>query len=188
VVPIVNIADTPVVGSLGLVGYPGLRCVPLDDELADQLVTRTLDPADANLRDMTSDMKRFSSRERLDRWNRNRRLLCLVDPSRSLLGVVWVGRKPMPDRDDYFDPELIRLRGPQTTWAIRLYGSARRHGLAAAFSDQALAALSDRPGRLPLWYQTKSDNAAARALGDRLGFLEASGEADGTVVGVRFGD
>lgn len=170
-----------------LPGYPGLWCRELDDELADALIERTLDPRDVRLREMTRDLSRFSSSGRVAEWLPGRDLVCLQDAGRALLGVIWVARKAMPARDDYFDPELVRRRGPRTTWAIRTYGEARGHGVAVAFSEYALdRLLRERPEGPSLWYQTKAENAAARALGARLGFFEASGEAGGTVIGIRF--
>lgn len=170
-----------------LSGHRGLWCRRgLDDDLAEQLIARTLDPDDVRLREMTHDLSRFSSNGRLARWRPGRDLVCLQDAADVLLGIVWVARKPMPERDDYFDPEQA-LHGPPFTWAIRTYGEARGHGLAYAFSEHALdALLSDRPEGPAVWYETKAANTAARRLGATLGFSEVSGEADGTVVGVRF--
>lgn len=170
-----------------LPGYPGLWCGGLDEGLAELLIERTLDPHDRRLREMTHDLSRFSTSGRLAKWRPGRDLVCLQDAAGSLLGVIWVARKAMPERDDYFDPELIRWRGPRLTWAIRTYGVARGHGIATVFSEYALdRLLRNRPEGCSLWYQTKAENMAARALGERLGFFEASGEAGGTVVGVRF--
>jgi GNAT superfamily N-acetyltransferase len=163
-----------------------LWCSGLDERLAEQLIERTLDKRDVRLREMTHDLSRFSSGGQLEQWRPGRDLVCLQDEGGTLLGVIWVAEKPMPERDDYFDPELIRRRGPRLTFAIRTYGVARGHGLAKAFSDYALDFLvRDRPRPHGIWYQTKAANAAARRLGDSLGFFEASGEEGGTVVGVR---
>lgn len=170
-----------------LPGYPGLLCCGLSEDLVTALVARTLDPADVRLREMTRDLSRFSSSGRLAEWRAGRDLVCLCDQVGSLLGVIWVAKKSMPERGDYFDPDLIRRRGPHTTWAIRTYGPTRGHGVATAFSEYALdRLLRDRPEGRSLWYQTKAANTAARALGERLSFSEVSGEAGGTVVGVRF--
>lgn len=170
-----------------LPGHPELRCVPLDDRLADQLIARTLDPEDPTVREMTHDLSRFSSREQLARWRGERRIVCLQDEAEGLRGVIWVTPKPMPPREDYLDPRLIRESGPDVTWAIRLYGPSRGHGTAAAFSEHVLPMLI--PGHVgppPVWYETKATNLAARALGKRLGFVVVSGEAGGTLVGARF--
>jgi hypothetical protein len=169
-----------------LPGYSGLWCCGLNESLAEALIERTNDPSDVRLREMTHDLERFSSSGRLAEWKAGRDLVCLRDATGTLLGVIWVAKKPMPERDDYFDPELVRRRGPRTTWAIRTYGVARGHGVAAGFSELALdRLLRNRPEGRSLWYQTKAENAAARALGQRLGFFEASGEAEGAVVGMR---
>lgn len=173
-----------------LPGYPGLWCESgLDETLAKKLIARTLDPRDVRLREMTHDLSRFSSSGRLAHWQAGRDLVCLQDGAGSLLGIIWVARKAMPTREDYVDPALVRRRGPRLTWAIRTYGSARGHGLAQAFSEHALdRLLHGRPEGRSLWYETKAANAAARSLGLSLGFIEASGEAGGTVVGIRFSD
>ena len=172
--------------SEALPGHPGLWCCDLDESLAESLIERTLDPHDIRLRQMTRDLSRFSSSGQLSKWRPGRDLICLHDALGALMGVVWVARKAMPERDDYFDPGLIRRRGPRLTWAIRTYGAARGHGVARAFADLALERLvRNRPEGPSLWYQTKAENLAARALAERLGFFEASGEAGGTVVGVR---
>jgi GNAT superfamily N-acetyltransferase len=135
---------------------------------------------------MTRDLDRFSSSGQLERWRPGRNLVCLQDAAGSLLGVVWVAEKPLPSRDDYFDPELIRCRGPRLTFAVRTYGPARGHGLARSFCEYALGRLMrDRADPYSLWYQTKAANAAARRLCKSLGFFEASGEESGTVIGIR---
>jgi GNAT superfamily N-acetyltransferase len=170
-----------------LPGHPDLRCCGLSEDLVESLIERTLDPADVRLREMTRDLSRFSSGGQLAEWRPGHDLVCLKDAAGELVGVIWVVRKEMPARSDYFDPQLIRERGPRLTWAIRTYGAARGHGIAYAFSEYALERLlRDRPEGRSLWYQTKAENSAARALGQRLGFFEASGDADGTVIGVRF--
>jgi GNAT superfamily N-acetyltransferase len=178
-----GIADT---GKSVLPGHPGLWCSGLDERLAEQLIERTLDRDDRRLREMTHDLSRFSSGGQLERWRPGRDLVCLQDAAGSLLGVVWVAEKQLPERHDYFDPELVRRRGPRLTWAIRTYGEARGHGLAKSFSEYAHARLlRDRPRPHGLWYQTKATNTAARHLGITLGFFEASGEEGGTVIGIR---
>ncbi|HEU5142592.1 MAG TPA: hypothetical protein VFU04_05485 [Solirubrobacterales bacterium] len=170
-----------------LPGHAGLWCSGLDDRLAEALIARTLDPSDVRLREMTHDLSRFSSAGQLERWQPGRDLICLQDGAGSLLGIVWVAAKAMPERDDYFDPELMRRRAPRLTLAVRTYGEARGHGLAEAFLGNALnRLLRDRPEGRSLWYETKAANAAVRKLGRNMGFFEASGEEGGTVIGVRF--
>lgn len=170
-----------------LPGHTGLWCCGLNETLVESLIERTLDPDDIRLREMTRDLSRFSSSGQLAKWRPGRDLVCLRDAVGSLLGVIWVARKEMPKRDDYFDPDLVRKRGPLTTWAIRTYGPARGHHVAQAFSEYALERLlRERPEGRSLWYQTKAANTAARALGKSMGFFEASGEAGGTVIGIRF--
>jgi hypothetical protein len=165
-----------------------LSCAELDEELAVALIERTLDPGDVRLREMTRDLGRFSSSGQLDRWKPGRDLICLQDDAGSLLGVLWVASKPLPERDDYLDPELLRQREPRLTCAIRTYGRARGRGLLTKrFAEHALEELLRRRSEpLSVWYETKAANTGARALGRQLGFFEASGEAGGTVVGVRF--
>lgn len=182
-----NISGSRTSEDAALPGHPGLRCCGLNEGLAESLIERTLDPHDVRLREMTRDLSRFSSSGQLAKWRPGRDLVCLQDAAGSLLGVIWVARKMMPERDDYFDPELVRKRGPRLTWAIRTYGLARGNHVAQAFSEYALERLlRERPEGRSLWYQTKAANTAARALGKSMGFFEASGEAGGTVIGIRF--
>jgi GNAT superfamily N-acetyltransferase len=137
---------------------------------------------------MTRDLSRFRDAGQLAEWLPGHDIACLQDAAGALLGVVWVVRKAPPKRSDYLDPELIRKHAPRLTWAIRTYSPARGQGLARAFAESALDALLSRRGEgRSLWYQTKAANTRARSLGSRLGFVEVSGEADGTVVGMRFG-
>jgi hypothetical protein len=173
-------------GKEALPGHPGLWCSGLDERLAKQLIERTLDRDDVRLREMTHDLSRFSSSRQLERWRPGRDLVCLQDDAGSLLGVFWVAEKPMPERSDYLDPELVRQRGPRLTCAIRTYGPTRGHGLAKAFSEYSLERLlRDRPRPHGVWYETKAANVAARHLGISVGFFEASGEEGGAVVGMR---
>jgi hypothetical protein len=176
-------------GSTPLPGHPGFWCSDLDDDLARALIARTHNADDVTLREMTRDLARFASEERLAQWRPARDLVCLQDDAGSLLGFGWVVDKPLPERDDYFDPELVRECDPRLTCAIRTYGPARGRGLLtkhfAVYAGEVIFAR--REGRNdPIWFETKADNLAARALGRQLGFVEMSGEAGGTVVGIRF--
>jgi hypothetical protein len=169
-----------------LPGYGNLWCSNLDKRLAAQLIKRTLDRRDARLREMTHDLSRFSSNGQLEQWWPGRDLVCLQDGTGRLLGVIWIAEKPMPERSDYFNPELIRKHGPLRTVAIRTYGEARGHGLAKCFCEYSFARiLRDQPRPHGIWYETKAANAAARHLGLSLDFFEVSGEEKGTVVGMR---
>lgn len=174
--------------SVPLPGHPGFWCCELDDELAQALIARTLDSSDVRLREMTRDLARFSNAGQLASWKPGRDLLCLVDDRRSLLGIQWIADKPLPRREDYSDPELLRDPAPGMTIAIRTYGPARGRGvLTKDFADFSRNKLLDRRGRPgAVWFETKAHNQAARALGKQAGFVEVSGEAGGTVVGVLF--
>jgi hypothetical protein len=175
-------------GPVSLSDHPGFQCCDLDEELAEALIARTLDPADVRLREMTRDLNRFSSMGQLAQWRPGRDLLCLRTIAEGLLGVFWVVDKPLPERNDYFEPDVLLERAPSLTCAIRTYGAARGRGLLTkAFAECALEELLRRRGGSPsVWYQTKAENHEARALGRQMGFFEASGEEDGTVIGVRF--
>lgn len=170
-----------------LPGHPGFSCTELDEHLAEALIARTLDSSDLRLREMTRDLARFSSSGQLAEWRPGRDLICLEDEARSLLGIVWVTDKPLPERDDYFDLASLREQRPSVTGAIRTYGRARGRGvLTMIFAKYALEALlRRRPEPTSLWYETRAHNLGARALGRQLGFSEVSGEAGGRVVGVR---
>lgn len=174
--------------SMRLPGHPGFRCSELSERLARALIERTLDSGDVRLREMTRDLARFSSEGQLARWLPGRDLLFLEDDAGSLLGLGWIADKPLPRRDDYFDPELMRECDPRLTCAIRTYGRARGRGLLtrdfARFSLEKGLGKRDNPGAV--WFETKALNASARALARQTGFVEVSGEAGGTVIGVRF--
>lgn len=166
---------------------PGFWCTELDDHLVKSLIERTHDPSDVRLREMTRDLVRFSSAGKLDKWRPGRDLLCLQDDEGTLLGISWLADKPLPQRDDYLDPELMRRHDPRVTCAIRTYGEARGRGLLTiAFAKYSLERLlRNRPEQSIVWYETKAHNSGARALAAQLGFLEVSGEAGGSVVGIR---
>lgn len=166
---------------------PGFWCSDLDDRLAEALIERTLDPSDIRLREMTRDLSRFSSKGQLVDWRPGRDLLCLQDEAGSLLGVFWVVKKQLPERDDYRCPKRLEELAPDLTCAIRTYGVARGRGLLTKyFAEHALdELLRKHPESRSVWYQRKAENHAARALGRLLGFVEVSGEAGGTVIGLR---
>ena len=174
--------------SVPLPGHPGFSCSELDGRLARQLIERTLDSSDLRLREMTRDLARFSSQGQLTQWRPGRDLLCLTDDAGSLRGLIWIADKPLPERDDYFDLELMRRCNPRITVAIRTYGVVRGRGvLTKDFADFARGTLLRKhPEPGPVWFETKALNTAARALGKQTEFVEVSGEAGGTVVGVRF--
>ncbi len=174
-------------GSIPLPGHPELRCSELDDRLAELLIARTLDSEDVRLREMTRDLARFSSKGQLARWRPGRDLLCLEDDTEALLGLTWLADKPLPRRDDYFEPERLRKLDPRLTCALRTYGRARGRGmLTKSWAECSLAELlRRRPEATSVWFETKAGNVWARALARQLGFVEVSGEAGGTVVGLR---
>jgi len=168
--------------------YQGFWCTELNDELAQALIVRTLDSDDLRLREMTRDLARFSSEGQLTQWQPGRDLLCLQDDAGTLLGVAWLADKPLPQRDDYRNPELMREQNPRVTCAIRTYGRARGRGLLTkAFARYALEELLSRRTKKPaaIWCEMKANNVWARALARQMGFREVSQEAGGTVVGIR---
>lgn len=168
--------------------HPGFWCSEPNERLVQALIVRTLDVEDVRLREMTHDLARFSSGGQLERWRPGRDLLFLHDEAETLLGLGWLADKPLPRRDDYLDPELMRERSPNLTCAIRTYGPARGRGLLTqAFAQTSLEMLLSRhPRATSIWYETKAANDAARALGRQMGFAEVSGEEGGSVIGVRF--
>jgi hypothetical protein len=175
-------------GKVQLPDHPGFWCGELNEKLAEQLIARTLDAGDIRLREMTHDLARFSSSGQLKNWRPGRDLVCLQDDDETLFGLGWLADKALPERDDYFDPELMRERSPDLTCAIRTYGPARGRGLLTlAFAETSLEILlRRRPRATSIWYETKAANDAARALGRQMGFTEVSGEEGGSVIGVRF--
>jgi hypothetical protein len=180
-------ASIPAPGSEPVGGHPGFRCAELNDRLVALLIERTHDPDDIRLREMTRDLARFSSEGNLAEWQPGRDLLCLEGEDGSLAGLAWIAEKPLPERDDYFDPGRLRELDPQLTCAIRTYGPARGRGLLTkAFAEHSTARLlRKRPKPVCIWYETKAANVWARALAKQMGFVEMSGDATGTVVGLR---
>jgi hypothetical protein len=187
-----TISDTPPVGvtqgSVPIPGHPGYWCGDLNERLAEALIARTLDAENAHLREMTRDLARFSSAGQLERWRPGRDMLCLQDENGTLAGVGWIADKPLPERDDYFDPERMLELNPRITCAVRTYGSTHGRGLLTkAFAEYSLEALLRRRQEeaSPVWIEPKSANVAARALARQLGFEEVSRDASERVIGLR---
>jgi hypothetical protein len=173
-------------GPTALPDHPGYWCNPLDDDYAEQLIERTLDRHDEQLRIMTRDHLRFSTHDQLEHWLRgDHSALCLQDVSGTLFGILWIGPKLMPVRDDYLDPRFSRGEGPDVTLAIRLYGAARGRHMSLAFAEHAIERLvACGSASNGLWFETRVENRATRALAAHYGFKEVSGESGGRVVGV----
>jgi ribosomal protein S18 acetylase RimI-like enzyme len=127
---------------------------------------------------LTSDFRRFRTREMADQWftEVKPQVYVLEDQNQNLKGIIWFDDLPIL-KDEYtvnFD-----ITEYQLTFAIRLYDDARGKGLAKNFFEECLRRLkeSDYYKKLEckgLWLTTKPENIGAIALYEKLGFIHVN--------------
>lgn len=119
---------------------------------------------DPEVRRFTSDPKRFRDRKAFDRWRKKGRVIyTLTDENDDLLGIIWLGKKEIPQRDftENFDPQDYKV-----TFGIRIYGAARGKGLARPFMAETFNHFSPKG----VWLETSGENIAAVRAYTNFGF------------------
>lgn len=127
---------------------------------------------------LDGDEKRFMSLEQYAVWRQKGRaiytLIDSIEEGGNLCGIFWAGQKDLPQRSDYtenLDREFYRH-----TYAFRLYGSARGHGLSHLVLS---VCMNDYVGRLNLpigaWLEVSGLNASALRMDQKMGYRVVSG-------------
>lgn len=122
------------------------------------LYTRT----DPDIARFTSDTARFSSKEKIKKWLRQKErvIYCLVDKEDSLLGIVWFSKKVW--------------RNYNVTFAIRLYGKVRGRGLAYWFMGECFKMYSQKFKARKFWLKVSLDNIPAIKTYKKFGFRKTT--------------
>lgn len=135
----------------------------INDKQIDQLIEYS--QRDENIGKFTSDKERFKNREAFEEWTKKKRtVFTLSDTLGNLLGIIWLGPKPLPTRKYQTKVDSGKY---QTSFAIRIYGEARGKGLALDFMKRSI----DTEG---IWLEVSEENIAAKSLYSKFGFCQVS--------------
>ncbi len=132
---------------------------------------------DEIIQETTKDLERFRSIEHFTSWQKkDRTVFVLTDVKDNLLGILWYGRKNLPNKK-YLLP--INKDSYGVTFAVRIYKPARGKGLSKHFMDKAfdkyknLLEYTQNPNK-GIWLETTKNNLAAIRAYERFGFKVVS--------------
>lgn len=126
---------------------------------------------DPDVKKFTSDSVRFKDLSSFKTWlTQGRIIYTLSDINQNLLGIIWFGQKNPP----------ININA-NFTFAIRIYGAARGHGLSQKFMKTAFNDLLKNQPQSKIsgfWLSTSIDNFTAIHTYEKFGF-KITGQTDG---------
>lgn len=133
---------------------------------------------DKQILEFTTDSKRFKNKNAFNIWlKKGRTIYTLTGKEDELLGVIWYGKKGMPDDKNFtqdFNKEDFRI-----TFAIRLYGATRGKGLSLWFMKKARkgfirSKMYRESCREGFWLETYVSNTPAVRTYRSFGYKEVS--------------
>ena len=146
----------------------------LTEDMARALKERSLDEADEEIQNNTSDRRRFGEGSYEEWFARERYPFVLTDSAGKLTSLIWFGPEPLPS-----DGEELSTVQPQQdasewdTMGFRSYMPYRGKGIMTPFSRFVIETyLRIRPQRC-LWLATGVENGAGIRLYEKLGFVRA---------------
>lgn len=149
-------------------------CQGITDMQVAQLINFT--NTDALVRRNTSDEKRFKDIETYDRWkSKGRTVYTLADEGQNLLGIIWLGNEPLPEKSFLFP---LNSSDYATTLAMRIYGYVRGKGIAKAFLIPTLRHFicqgEGNKSSSGIWIETSVDNTPVLRSFSSVGFTQAT--------------
>ncbi len=160
----------------------------LDENLVAQLKKYSLDDADTDLQENTSDKKRFGEGS-YEEWYAKKRIpFALVNAKTgTLAALAWFGPKPLGERsmkhlsEEEREEAKKKDAGDWHTISFRCYGPYRGKGLMTAFTRFAMERYEKAFPKARLWTVANAHNKASSALAEKLGFkpLEEKSQPDG---------
>lgn len=145
--------------------YPYKINEGLTEKQISKLITYTKD--DPEIKKYTSDVTRFKDRKSFDEWLvESRTIYSLTDSDDNLLGIIWFSQKQLPE-ENYL--ERLDKNQYETTFAIRMYGTARGKGLAKKFMNDVFTKYTTSHSA-KIWLLTSADNIPAKKLYENFGF------------------
>lgn len=145
---------------------------------------------DELIQETTKDLERFKSIEHFTTWlKKDRTVFVLTDIKDNLLGILWYGRKTLPNKK-YLLPFSIENYG--VTFAVRIYKPARGKGLSKLFMDKAfdkykhLLEYTENKHK-GIWLETTKSNLAAIRAYERFGFkIVSNPDTDNRIIMCQF--
>jgi ribosomal protein S18 acetylase RimI-like enzyme len=121
----------------------------------------------------TEDKKRFASLSSYNKWlKKGRKIYTLVDNKNNLMGIMWFGKKELPDKKYTLS---FNKQNYSLTFAIRIYSEARGKGLAIKFIKEAYEKFKKTPEYLQnpakgMWIEIFEHNLPAIKTYTKFGF------------------
>lgn len=130
--------------------------------------------ADPLIRQFTSDLNRFASREAFVKWRKKRRkIYSLTDENGKLHGIIWIGEKRLPTNYEYLGP--IDPKMYPYTIATRVYEKTRGLTLSGQFKLAVIKHFSEQVSHrlippLGIWSETSTDNYRNISVNLKIGY------------------
>lgn len=168
---------TPSERIVGTINSPTVHTLHINLGISEKQIRQliTFANTDPEVMHQTSDHKRFANLEAYEQWRKKgRTVYTLTNEKEDLLGILWIGEESLPDEQftKSFDQALYGV-----TFAIRLYGQARGHGLTQTFMKQTFTDFqTTNPTKHPsIWLETSENNTPAVKSYTKFGFEQAAG-------------
>lgn len=175
--------------SEGTISTKELGVLTIASGISEEQIAQLIDYSNEDLDVIknTDDQRRFKDRNAFNEWlKKGRKFFTLVDKEKKLLGIIWYGRKDIPQRPEY--TERIDISKYNYTLAIRLYWKARGKHLAEKFMRITFDFFMKSPPDdfKGLWLETSTGNVSAVKAYRSFGYKDASTSSqEGRILMVR---
>ncbi len=170
--PLPLYASVRIADALGRDGSRFFISAGLDERLVAELTRLSHDTSDTELQKHTGDRERFGEGAYAEWYAKERAPFALVErETGGLAALAWLGPKTMPSG--------LSSTENQQTLAYRCYSKFRGKGLMKDFVDFVITTYLAFVPNAVLWTEVSAENAASRALAEKLGFKTVQAKAKG---------
>jgi len=148
-----------------------------DKETVAKLKEKSLDTADTDIQENTSDRERFGEGSYEDWYAKDRTPFTLLAPDGSLAAFAWFGPKPLGRPSLKYLTEEERAKESEQkedvwhTLVYRSYAPYRGKGLMTDFVRFATDEYKKHYPDAKFWVGMSADNAGSAALATKLGYI-----------------
>ncbi|HEY9584951.1 MAG TPA: GNAT family N-acetyltransferase [Candidatus Paceibacterota bacterium] len=150
----------------------------LDEKMAEELKTLSLDESDTDLQQNTSDQKRFGEGEYKNWYEKNRTPFALIHATTNdLAAIAWFGPKALGQKSEKYLTEkektAVKNSPAETAWhtiSYRCYPRFRGKGLMKGFVRFVMNLYIKKNPNIKLWAGLDAKNVASGGLAAALGF------------------